>query len=187
MIKPDPKPEKQEKLKMTAAEFRKKYATNIKKHNTKNPIKRVAVKIRRVKSNRTKLIEEADRWFSRRIRLEAANKNGRGHCIDCGELIEVKKGDCGHFYSRRHFATRWFPNNCWLQKKQHNMDMGRPEINEGYRKNLIQKIGTESFHKLKIKKSNIWKPLQWELELIIAENKEMVSYLLIQKGLEKWW
>ena len=58
-MKPDPKPEKKEKLKMTADEFRKKYATPIKKHNLSNPVKRKAVKIRHKKSSKTKLIEEA--------------------------------------------------------------------------------------------------------------------------------
>ena len=185
-MKPDPKPEKKEKLKMTAAEFRRKYATPIKKHNAKNSIKRKAVKIRH-KSDKTKLIEEADRWFSRRIRLEASDNFGIGACIDCGAPVPIKDADCGHFYSRRHFATRWENDNCFLQKKRCNMDMGRPEVNEGYRRNLISKIGIERFDRLTHKKSNTWKPLTFELEIIIKENKRMVSGLLESKGLVKWW
>ena len=185
-MKIDPKPEKQEKLKMTAAEFRRKYATPIKKHNAKNSIKRKAVKIRH-KSGKTKLIEEADRWFSRRIRLEDAGLNGLGKCIDCGATLLIKDGDCGHFYSRRHFATRWEPDNCFLQKKRCNMDMNRPEINEGYRTNLIKRIGQERFDTITLKKGNTWKPLPFELKLIIEENKKLVGMLLKISGLKKWW
>lgn len=185
-MKIDPKPEKQEKLKMTAAEFRRKYATPIKKHNAKNSIKRKAVKIRH-KSDKTKLIEEADRWFSRRIRLEDAGLNGVGKCIDCGATLLIKDGDCGHFYSRRHFATRWEPDNCFLQKKRCNMLMNDFRINDGYRKNLVKEIGIDRFKSLEIKHFNTWKPLAFELKIIIEENKSRVAILLKDKGLVKWW
>jgi len=182
-MKSDPKPEKQEKIKMTSFEFRQKYGR--KKHLGSKPSK----KTKRPKSNREKLIIEADRWFSRRIRLEGANW-GWGHagkCFDCGEVVDIRRSDCGHFFSRRHMATRWEPDNCRLQKKRCNMDMGRPEINKNYRANLIKDIGPERFDKLEQKHFNKWKPEPWELIHIIEVNKKLVAGLLTEKNLTKWW
>lgn len=165
---------------MTSAEFRKKYG---RKKNIRKPTRIMS----KPKSQRKKLIELADRWFSRRVRLEASDNQGYGVCIDCGETILIKDGDCGHFYSRRHYATRWEIDNCKLQKKLCNMDMGNPKINEGYRSNLIKQIGEKRFSEITLKKGNTWKPSVFDLELIIKDNKLRAGVLLKSKGLNKWW
>lgn len=178
-MKPDPKPIKVEKVKMTSAEFRRKYRGITPKKTRSKP--------KRAKTSRQKLIGIADKWFSRRVRLEGTVTKGIGNCIDCGATIETKYADCGHYFSRRHYSVRWDIDNAHLQKKQCNLSMGRPEINGGYKKNLINKIGKLRFDNLEIKKSNIWKPQVFELELIIAENKKIVTHLLKIKNTEQWW
>lgn len=178
-MKPDPKPVKVEKHKMTSAEFRAKYGSYLKTTKTKKP--------KRAKSDRQKLIAKADQWFSRRIRLEDADSHGMGRCIDCGAVVHIKKSDCGHFWSRRHLATRWDTDNCHLQKKKCNLEMGRPETNDGYRKNLIKKIGQANFDKLEMRKNNTWKPSEFDLQTIIDENMIRTSYLLHKLDLQKWW
>ena len=65
--------------------------------------------------------------------------------------------------------------------------MGRPEVNEGYRTNLIAQIGALRFDKLTQKKSNVWKPTTFEIALIINENKQKVDKLLSIKQINKWW
>jgi len=179
-MKPDPKPIKQEPLKMTSEEFRKKYGS---KKSLRKPNRTMS----KPKSQRKKLIELADTWFSRRVRLEASDNQGYGKCIDCGAPIFVKDGDCGHFYSRRHYSTRWEIDNCKLQKKRCNINMGRPETNKGYRTNLINQIGEKRFNEITLKKGNTWKPSAFDLELIIKENKLRTYVLLKLKGLKKWW
>lgn len=65
--------------------------------------------------------------------------------------------------------------------------MGRPETNDGYRKNLIKKIGQANFDKLEMRKNNTWKPSEFDLQTIIDENMIRTSYLLHKLDLQKWW
>lgn len=178
-----PKPIKREKEKLTAAEFRRKYGT---KKLTKLD-KAKSVKTKNGKSEFQKKVKEADDWFSRAVRLMASVENYVGHCICCGANVDIRYADCGHFHSRKHYATRWDFNNCGLQKKQHNMRMGEPEVNNGFRIRLIKKIGQEEFDKLEIKRHNLFKPTAFELDLIVGECKSTVEMLLKEKGLKKWW
>ena len=139
------------------------------------------------KTERQKLIKQADDWFSRRVRLEASDHRGIGTCFDCGKTIIVKANDCGHFYSRKNMSTRWDLDNARLQAKMCNYGMGHPEVNLRFREALIKDIGKVKFDKLEIRHFNTWKPHAFELGLIIEENKARVSYLLAKKGLTKWW
>ena len=36
-------------------------------------------------------------------------------CVTCGTVKEVKQLQCGHFMSRKHYATRWDEDNCQVQ------------------------------------------------------------------------
>ena len=137
--------------------------------------------------SRKGLIAEADKWFSRYIRIRDTDAYGVGRCIDCGKPVTAVYADCGHFYSRRHLAVRWDEDNAHIQAKGCNYRMGEPEKNDGYRKRLIAKIGQERFDRLTIKKNNIAKFGNYELELIAAVYKEKTNFLLEKKMIEKWW
>lgn len=63
------------------------------------------------KSDRTKMVEKADREFSRYVRRSRAKPNGWVACYTCGKEYEWKKIHCGHFMSRRHTNTRWDETN----------------------------------------------------------------------------
>ena len=176
-MKPHPKPKKQEKEQMTSWEFRKKYGTKLQKKNSK-PKKGKG-------SEYSILVKQADDWFSRAVRLSASDKNGFGRCISCGKTKEVKYMDCGHFFSRKHKSTRWEHDNCALQCKKCNSNMGNPEINQAFR-NALLGLGI-NLEKLEIKKNNTYKPSQFELEVLIKKFQKIVGLLLKQKDLQKWW
>ena len=79
-------------------------------------------KIREKKaSSVSKLRDTLDQVFSKYIRLRDTDKYGNGYCIDCGERIEWKNVQCGHFISRKMMATRWDEQNCQAQKDGCNM------------------------------------------------------------------
>lgn len=143
--------------------------------------------MKRKKSDRKKHIQNADNWFSRRVRLEASDSKGMGRCFDCGTPVEVKYADCGHFFSRSHLATRWDLDNARLQKKKCNLEMGRPDINHNYRTKLIKELGPERFEKLHLRHFNISKMQNFEIELIANEHKGEVKKLLKDKNLKAWW
>lgn len=56
-----------------------------------------------------------DAAFSLYIRYRDVEDNGYGNCCTCGKLTTVKLGQCGHFISRKHMATRFDEQNTALQ------------------------------------------------------------------------
>ena len=67
-----------------------------------------------MKTKRKSLIDKLDKEFSIFIRNRYA-KNGMAECVTCGTVKEVKQLQCGHFMSRKHYATRWDVDNCQVQ------------------------------------------------------------------------
>jgi hypothetical protein len=67
-----------------------------------------------MKTKRKSLIDKLDKEFSIFIRNRYA-KNGMAECVTCGTIKEVKQLQCGHFMSRKHYATRWDEDNCQVQ------------------------------------------------------------------------
>lgn len=159
---------------MTSSEFRKKYG---------------AGKIKNKDSELKGKIKLADRWFSRAVRLMAANGERRTKCVSCGKVQDVKEMDCGHFFTRNHKSVRWEHDNaraqCAVREYGCNTKMNRPEVQNAFREALI-KSGVDLL-KLEMKKNNLWKPTAWELDMIIEENKTIVKALLREKGITKWW
>ena len=75
--KPYPKPEKEV---MTAEEFRQSKYKKALERKRKRPKKGKG-------SELSLLIKEADDWFSRRVRLEAADDTGKGRCVFLVEIL----------------------------------------------------------------------------------------------------
>lgn len=168
MFNPQPRPEKKPKEKLTAKEFKKKYSKP--RSKSINALKK-----------------ELDDWFSRRVRLEEATDGYIGKCVDCGQRIDIRRADLGHYHSRTYTATRWERMNVALQKKRCNMMMGDPKVNEGFKTQLIFRYGSDRFERLNIQKNNFMKLDRNLLGYMIAEEKKLVESLLIGKGLDKWW
>ena len=60
-------------------------------------------------------VKKVDLWFSKVVRYEAADRHGIARCFTCGKQDHVTSLQCGHFASRRFWATRWDPDNCRVQ------------------------------------------------------------------------
>ena len=117
-----------------------------------------------------------DKAFSEFIRQRDA-KNGIVKCISCGKLVPWKESDCGHFQNRKHMATRYDEQNCNAQCRSCNrFDEGNME---GYRKGLIQKYGEGTPEKLYIKKFNICKISQTEVNILTKYYKRKTKELII--------
>lgn len=67
------------------------------------------------KPKRSTLVKKADAIFSQFIRQRNADDNGMTECFTCGKQDHWKKLQCGHFMSRKHYATRWNEKNCQVQ------------------------------------------------------------------------
>ena len=64
------------------------------------------------KVKRKTLIKKLDAAFSQYIRWRDADADGLVKCISCDTKKHVKQMQCGHLFSRRHYATRWHEKNC---------------------------------------------------------------------------
>lgn len=55
---------------------------------------------------------ELDRVYSLYIRLRDAGDGGYTRCISCGKVFPFEQMQNGHFWGRKHIATRWDEHNC---------------------------------------------------------------------------
>lgn len=129
----------------------------------------------------SELIEVLDVWFSKYIRLRDTMPNGYCRCISCGKIKHIYDIDCGHYFSRRHLSTRFDERNANGECKYCNRFDS--EHLEGYRDNLIRKIGENEFMKLKVLKSSTKHFLHTELIEMINYYKNESKRLSTEKGI----
>lgn len=90
------------------------YYLKRKKKEKKLPLfEKTGVKVKR----KPNLIAKLDRIFSKYIRLRDVMPNGYFMCISCGQIKHYEQADCGHFFSRKHMATRFDEDNCSAECK----------------------------------------------------------------------
>ena len=117
--------------------------------------------------SKSKLVKKLDAIFSKYIRWYYADANGYVECYTCGITKPVKEMQCGHFQSRRHYATRWHTNNCRVQCQKCNIfSQGNIWI---YGNKLKAEIGEDKFDEL-IQLSNT------SVKRSQEDYKEMIAY-----------
>lgn len=103
------------------------------------------------------LRDKLDMVFSKYIRLRDSRKFGYFQfvCISCGETKPYSQMDCGHFHSRRNMNTRWDEENCNGQCRHCNRFLNGNL--QGYRDNLINKLGYQEYQRLGLNIADIEK------------------------------
>lgn len=128
------------------------------------------------------LVRKLDKVFSAYIRLRDAMPNGCFRCISCGQIKRFENGDCGHYFSRTHMATRWEPDNCNMECKGCNRVSADHLI--GYRRNLVEKIGLDRVNRLEIMAHSSKHWLDFELQEKIDYFALEVKRLSQEKGIK---
>lgn len=130
----------------------------------------------------TDLTKKLDKVFSAYIRLRDVMPSGVFRCISCGQIKRFEQGDCGHYHSRIHMATRWEPDNCHMECRACNRVSSDHLI--GYRRNLIEKIGLDRINRLEFmaRSSKHW--LDSELQEKIDYFTQEVKRLSAEKGIK---
>lgn len=138
------------------------------------------------------LTKEADTWFSRYVRLrDSEYKNGSfiGECITCGRKLLVvgwengkwswnRHSNIGHYITRGRKVLRWDEMNCNLQCVPCNAWLDKTEMLTRYEKALARLYGDEVPLELQAQGKMEHKPTRQELEVVIADAKEFVTYTL---------
>lgn len=122
-----------------------------------------------------------DKEFSLFIRLRDAMPNGYFKCISCGKIKEFSQADNGHYFSRTHLATRFDEDNCHAECRHCNRF--KSDHLEGYRENLIRKIGQQRFDLLKWRSGTSKKFTDVEYKQLIKYYKALNVKLKKDKGL----
>lgn len=140
--------------------------------------KAAGIKTPRVKDYKGQL----DKIFSKYIRMRDAMPNGYCKCICCGRILPIKDFDAGHYFSRRHTATRWNENNVHAECKYDNRF--NAEHLDFFREHLIQKIGENEYKKLLVLSHSTMSYTDTELQELIKHYKEEVKRLEKEKGIK---
>ena len=131
------------------------------------------------KLSRSKIVKKLDAIFSQYIRLKDADYNGNVTCFTCGKVEHYKKGmQCGHFQSRKYYATRWLELNVAVQCAGCNVFRYGEQFL--FSKYLDKKYGDGTAEELYIKSREIVKFSNDELLDMIKHYKELVDSYLIE-------
>lgn len=126
--------------------------------------------------SKSKLVKKLDQIFSKYIRYYYADANGYVSCYTCGTTKPVKEMQCGHFQSRRHYATRWHTNNCKPQCVKCNMfEQGQQFI---FGNKLKAEIGEDRFNELLQLSNTSVKRSQDDYKEMIAYYKNELNKLM---------
>ena len=77
------------------------------------------------KSEKSKWMAQADKWFSEFIRLRDSDEFGRVTCVTCSHRGHWRDLQCGHWITRGHMATRYDERNCHTQCRGCNYNGGQ--------------------------------------------------------------
>ena len=127
------------------------------------------------------LTKKLDKVFSAYIRLRDSMPNGCFRCISCGQIKRFEQGDCGHYHSRTHMATRWEPDNCHMECRGFNRASADHLI--GYRRNLVEKIGLDRVNRLEMMAHSQKHWLDFDLQEKIDYFTREVKRLSAEKGI----
>jgi len=115
------------------------------------------------------LVAELDKVFSIFIRLRDIDADGFSYCVTCGKPMTLKTSQCGHFISRRHFATRWEEKNCAAQCVGCNMFAQGKQYEFGLA--IDERFGIGTAQKLLIQSKNKFKKDKSILQILINKYK----------------
>jgi hypothetical protein len=119
---------------------------------------------------RSKLIGKLDRLFSIIVRNKDA-VNGTNICYTCGQVLPIKELQCGHFISRRYFATRWDFDNVRVQCYECNVvKQGNLKV---FEQKLRNEIGNERLNQLARKAKSLSKFSTLELHQLLIDLTEI--------------
>lgn len=158
---------------------RKPLKRNAIKQKTSNLHEIVGIKKKPAKKRsptRSQFVKKLDKVFSEWLRLSYADKDGNVSCYTCGEVMQWKYIQNGHFFSRARQNTRWLPENCRPQDYRCNVALSGNYI--VYTRKMLAEIGEtklDEMEQLSKSTNKISTPL---LKEMIAEYEAKTKLLI---------
>ena len=120
---------------------------------------------------RKNIVKQLDTIFSIYIR-KRKSKNNIAECYTCGKKDHYKNLQCGHFISRKHYATRWNETNCQVQCYACNVARYGVQfkfgmfLNAEYGKNVAEQLLLESKQVVKYSNSDLIEKIEHYKKLV---------------------
>lgn len=127
------------------------------------------------KTNKQKLKDEADKYFSLYIRLKSCDWRGYVQCYTCDKIDHYKRMQCGHFVSRSSNLLRMDERNCRVQCPGCNVFKNGNYIE--YTLRLIKEKGKKFVEKLREEGKQNHQFTEEELQEIVDKYKSKVKKL----------
>lgn len=134
---------------------------------------KILAKPKNGKSDKSKAMGRADKWFSEFIRLRDSDEHGIATCITSGRRAHWREFDCGHYLSRAKMATRYDERNCHAQSKMANRFQGGHFLEHGFR--IEEKYGRGTCHSLALKAMQPCKRSIADFDAIADHYKKIVE------------
>ena len=158
----------------------------------KKPIKRsvasskvekvkVPTKAKKKPITRSKLVKQLDTVVSQYVRLKYSDNNGNVECYTCGEVLPWKEMQCGHFFTRGRYPTRWDEINLRPQNYRCNIALSGNYI--VFTRKMLAELGEEAFEALERKSLSSQKTSTPELREMITHYTTEVERLKTEKSL----
>lgn len=146
---------------------------------------------KRAKSPKSLAMANADRWFSRYIRIKYAHRivfDGEPicKCIVTGALKSAKNMDNGHCFSRENKATRYEEDNCRPQNRSSNRFSGEADHYK-FIDNLTAEIGPERFARIDRLRRELGEDNEQFYSEMAEKYRKLVNELVKEFGVKKWW
>lgn len=136
------------------------------------PVK--VVKKKKSPLSRGQIVRKLDSIFSQYIRLRDS-ESGESTCVTCGIEKSWKEQQCGHFFTRGRYPTRWHEKNCHVQCYRCNILLKGNYIN--YTRFMIDTYGREFVDELERVSSSITKIPTPQLREMIEYYKKLVEQM----------
>lgn len=114
---------------------------------------------------RSQLVKKLDKVFSEWLRRSYADEDGNVSCYTCGEVMNWKYIQNGHFFTRGRQNTRWLSENCRPQDYRCNVALKGNYII--YTRKMLAELGEQRFDDMeKLSKSKDKIPTVQLVEMI---------------------
>ena len=133
------------------------------------------------KETRSQVVKKLDAVYSQYIRLLKSDDDGYCICVTCGTKLYWKEIQNGHYFSRKHYATRWNDDNCWPQDYRCNVALNGNYIE--YTMFMINTYGINFIGEFKKQANTTYKISLQELRDKIDHYSTEVNRLKSTKGI----